>query len=417
MAFSKTHDSSWLVGASFISIFTILGFGLLAAGSVKFKGVQSSVISVFLASIEAILAFWLIGYALAFGTDLKQFIGASKFAAQGFEVEAHNDYADFGVQVVGAIIAVAIFSFGTLERAKFLSFSIVVFFLAAVLYPIQAHWVQGEGWLLKLGFVDFAGSGTIHVLGGTTALVATLILKHRRDRDGRIDTAHPHYSPLYIGLGSIILTVTLTAYAAANEYGGSDEGYARALIIVNSLIAGAFGGLTAFAVNYLRREVTSLIVLARGIIAGVVAVAASVETVRPWAAGLIGFFAGFTYLLVAVLVQKVKVDDPGQVIAQHLGAGAIGLLLQGILNDETGLLYGNSLKAFGFQIVGLLAIFGWGLLSALFLIPLKGFGLLKISQLAENEGIDKAYGGGEAIVFEDQGDGLLVNAGKKSIFS
>lgn len=71
---------------------------------------------------------------------------------------------------------------------------------------------------------------------------------------------------------------------------------------MNSLIAGAFGGLTAFTVNYLRREVTSLIVLARGLIAGVVAVAASVETVRPWAAGFIGFFAGFTYLLVAVLV-------------------------------------------------------------------------------------------------------------------
>ena len=114
--------------------------------------------------------------------DSNQFIGKSLFAGAGFQAtETWNDYDNFIFHTIGAMFVTSLFALGTLERARFFSFSFGVVILQGLLYPIVVHWTFGNGWLKKFGFIDFGGSAIIHVFGGVTALVSSLLLTERRD--------------------------------------------------------------------------------------------------------------------------------------------------------------------------------------------------------------------------------------------
>lgn len=106
------------------------------------------------------------------------------------------------------MFATSLFSLGTLERARFFSFSFGVLILQGLLYPVVVHWTFGNGWLKTFGFADFGGSAVIHAFGGVTALVSSLLLTERRDQNGKVHPGiFPHHAPLFVGLGALFLIV------------------------------------------------------------------------------------------------------------------------------------------------------------------------------------------------------------------
>ncbi|CAK91205.1 unnamed protein product (macronuclear) [Paramecium tetraurelia] len=411
-------DETWVLSCAFFSILGLLGYSMIAAGAVRYKSVQSAIITILLGGILTILAFYITGYAFAFGQDSNKFIGKSLFAAASFEsTPSKNDYDNFVFHTIAAIFVTSIFALGTLERSRFFSFSFGVIILQGLLYPIVVHWTFGQGWLSTFGFQDFGGSSVIHVFGGVTALLASLLLHERRDQNGKIHPGiFPHHAPFFVGIGTILLVVVQIIFLSGLNRGSAT--YVKGLVPVNALLAASFGGLSSYVSYYLKKEKTSLITIARGSLAGVVAVSASVDDIQLWAAAFIGTLAGISYLVIQLIVKRSHVDDPGQAVGAHLVPGILGTLLYGILSRSHGLFYGNNLKSFGIQIVGVLSIAGWALLILAVLVPLKGFGIFKIKPEQESLGIDQSYAGGEAYVFSDQTveTKSLLNSQKKSIF-
>ncbi|CAK89089.1 unnamed protein product (macronuclear) [Paramecium tetraurelia] len=414
-------DSTWVLITSFSALLTILGFAFISSGAVRYKSVQSAVITVLLGAVITILFFWLLGYGFAFGDDKgNKFIGLSRFAGAGYGVDAsRDDYTNLIFQSVGAIIVSSLFGLGTLERSRFFSVSVCLAVISGFLYPTALHWVQPTGWLSKFGFIDFAGSSYIHFFGGVTALVVSIFLKERRDQAGNVHPGiFPHHSPINIGYGSIILSVaTLIFINGANQEGKTDK-YEQGLIAVNTLIAATFSALTSFVAQYLKTHKTSLIAIARGSVAGIVAISAIANDVRIWESALTGTLAGLVYIVLILVIKRSHVDDPAYTLATHLGPGLLGTLLVGVLTLSNGFVTGHGFKQFGLQLVGVLALLGWGLLIALFVIPLKGTGVFKINPFQESKGIDTSYAEGEAIQFIDEQPepSLLSSIPKKGIF-
>ncbi|CAD8094527.1 unnamed protein product [Paramecium sonneborni] len=414
-------DSTWVLVTSFSALLIVLGFAFMGSGAVRYKSVQSAVITVLLGAAITILFFWLLGYGFAFGDDKgNKFIGFNRFAGAGYKADAmRDDYANLIFQSIGAIIVTSLFGLGTLERSRFFSISVCLAVLSGFLYPVALHWVQPNGWLNKFGFIDFAGSSYIHLFGGVTALVVSFFLKERRDQAGNVHPGiFPHHSPINMGYGSIILTIATLIFINGSNKQGKNDKYEQGLIAVNTIVATTFSALTSFIVQYLKTHKTSLIALARGSVAGIVAISAIANDVRIWGAALTGILAGLTYIILILIIKRSHVDDPAYTIATHLGPGLLGTLLVGVLTISKGFLIGKGFKQFGLQLVGALALIGWALLIALLVIPLKGTGVFKINPFQESQGIDTSYAGGEAIQFVDEKPepALIASTPKKGIF-
>ncbi|CAD8209179.1 unnamed protein product [Paramecium pentaurelia] len=414
-------DTTWVLITSFSALLTILGFAFISSGAVRYKSVQSSVITVLLGSVITILFFWLLGYGFAFGDDKgNKFIGLSKFAGIGYQVESpRDDYTNLIFSTVGAIIVASLFGLGTLERSRFFSVSLCLAFITAILYPIALHWVQPTGWLSTFGFIDFAGASYIHVFGGITALVVSFFLKERRDQAGNVHPGiFPHHSPINIGYGSIILTISILIFINGANQKGKENKYEQGLIAVNTIVAATLSAITSFILQYLKTHKTSLIALSRGSVAGIVAISAMANDVRIWESALTGVLAGVVYIILILVIKRSHVDDPAYTIASHLGPGLLGTILVGFLSLTNGWVTGHGPKQLGLQLVGILAFIGWGLLVAIFIIPLKGTGAFKINPFQESQGIDISYAEGEAIQFLDEQPepALLSSSPKKGIF-
>ncbi|CAK68529.1 unnamed protein product (macronuclear) [Paramecium tetraurelia] len=408
-------DASWVLVTSFSALLTILGFAFISSGAVRYKSVQSSVITVLLGSVLTILFFWLVGYGFAFGDDKgNKFIGLSKFAGIGYTVESPtDDYTNLIFSTVGAVIVASLFGLGTLERSRFFSVSLCIAFITAVLYPIALHWIQPTGWLSKFGFVDFAGSTYIHVFGAITALVVSYFLKERRDQAGNVHPGiFPHHSPINIGYGSFILTIAILIFINGANTQGKNDKYEQGLIAVNTIVAATLSALTSFILQYLKTHKT------RGSVAGIVAISALANDVRIWESALTGVLAGLVYIVLILVIKRSHVDDPAYTIASHLGPGLLGTILVGFLGLTNGWVTGHGPKQLGLQLVGILAFIGWGLLVAILIIPLKGTGAFKINPFQESQGIDVSYAEGEAIQFLDEHPepALLSSSPKKGIF-
>ncbi|CAD8208741.1 unnamed protein product [Paramecium pentaurelia] len=414
-------DKKWVLITSSCALLTILGFALISSGAVRYKSVQSSVITILLGSVLSILFFWFLGYGFAFGDDYgNKFVGLSKFAGSGYQVEyIEDDYTNFIFQTVGVIIVASLYGLGTLERSRFFSIGLCLAFITSFLYPIALHWVQPKGWLGAFGFVDFAGSSYIHFFGGITSLVISFFLKERGDQTGNMrPSTFPHHSPINIGYGSIILTIAIILFVnCANPQGQYDK-YEQGLIAVNTVVASTFSAITSFCLQYQKTYQISLIALTQGSVTGIVAISAMANDVKIWGSAFTGVLAGIIYVNLTIIIKRSHIDDPAQTIATHMGPGLLGTILVGFLSITKGLMTGHDAKQLGLQIVGILVLIILGLLVAISIISLKSVGLLKINPFQEQQGIDISYAEGEAIQFldEQQEPTLFSISPKKGIF-
>lgn len=306
-------------------------------------------------------AFWAFGFAIMFGTSYGGWFGTSHF----FLGEAASPWlmAFFLFQMVFCGTATTIISGAVAERIRFRGYFIIAIFVSAFVYPVFGHWAWGgaadgvaAGWLSKQGFIDFAGSTVVHSVGGWVALAAVLIIGPRIGRfDGERPGIHGHNLTLAT-FGVLILWFGWFGFNGGSTLAMNSQ---VPLILVNTNLAGAFGGLACLAASWTFTRRPDVGHVMNGVVAGLVGITASCHILAPWAAIVVGIGAGLICYLVTELLPRFKVDDVIGAFPAHACAGAFGTLALAFLADPANFAEGMTpWSQFLVQLKGVVACFG-----------------------------------------------------------
>ena len=304
----------------------------------------------------------------------------------------HSNLSDFFFQVVFVATAMSIVSGAVAERMKLWSFLTFTVILTGFIYPVQGFWKWGGGWLEELGFLDFAGSGIVHLCGASAALAGVLLLGARKGKYGRRGqiNAIPGCNLPLATLGTLVLWLGWFGFNGGSQLRISDVENANAvsLVFVNTNMAAAGGLVLALLLARLWFGKADLTMALNGALAGLVAITAEPLTPSPLAATMIGGVGGLLVVASIVTLDKLKIDDPVGAISVHGVAGIWGLLAVLLTNDTA---------VWWVQIAGLLSIFAWVFVcSALTWLAIKYTVGLRVDDEHEYEGVDLSECGMEA---------------------
>jgi Amt family ammonium transporter len=402
-------NTAWALVTGFLVFWMQAGFAFVEAGLTRAKNTTNILFKNLIDFVFASLAFWATGYALMFGTSAGGWIGTSGFFISGGEDVAGLPVLAFWFfQLVFAGTAATIVSGAMAERTRFVSYLVYSIVISALIYPVFGHWAWGGGWLATLpfgaGFKDFAGSTVVHSIGGWMALIGAIALGPRIGRFAKDGTprAIPGHSISLATLGVFILWLGWFGFNPGSQlaiHGGNAD--AVALVAVNTNLAAAAGALAAMIVSwaFVTRK-PDLGTTLNGALAGLVAITAPCAFVTPAASILIGAIGGVIVVYGAILLEKLKIDDPVSAVPVHLMNGIWGTLAVGIFateNGVTGLIAGNGAQ-FVAQLIGVLAAGIWCVITGylLFFVLLKRFVGLRVSREEELKGLDLEEHGTEA---------------------
>jgi Amt family ammonium transporter len=307
---------------------------------------------------------------------------------------ANFDYSSFVFNLVFCATAATIVSGAMAERTKFAAYCVYSALISAVVYPIEAGWVwNSSGWLFQLGYIDFAGSSAIHMVGGISSFVGAAILgprigKYETDpKTGKkVARAIPGHSITLGALGVFILWFGWYGFNGAAATDVSQMGS----IFLTTTVAPGVATVTTMLFTWIKNGKPDVSMSLNGALAGLVAITAPCANVDAWGALIIGIVAG---ILVVVAVEfidmKCFVDDPVGAIAVHGVCGVWGALAAGLFALEGGLFYGGGFRLLGVQILGVLAIGVWTVVTMIivFNIIKKTIGL-RVEPEAEIGGLD-----------------------------
>ena len=379
------------------------GFTMLESGLVRAKNTAEILTkNVGLYSIACIM-YMLCGYTIMYPGD--DFAGGFFQLGSGLLGSADNDVSavaagdsyysnlsDFFFQVVFVATAMSIVSGAVAERMKLWSFFMFAVILTGFIYPVQGYWKWGGGWLEEYGFLDFAGSGVVHLCGAAAALAGVLLLGARKGKygpRGQVNAIPGCNLPLAT-LGTLILWLGWFGFNGGSQLQvtGVDNANAVALVFVNTNMAAAGGLVFALLLSRLWFGKADLTMALNGALAGLVAITAEPLTPTPVAATLIGAVGGLLVVASIVTLDKLRIDDPVGAISVHGVVGMWGLLAVCFTNGEA---------SFGAQVVGLVSIFAWVFITSLvFWFLIKLVAGIRVSEQEEYEGVDLSECGLEA---------------------
>ena len=403
-------NTAWVLLTAFLVFWMQAGFAFVEGGLTRSKNTTNILFKNLIDFVFATLAFWAFGYAFMYGSTAAGWIGTSGF----FTDPTLGDVAGLPVlafwffQLVFAGTAATIVSGAMAERTKFSAYLIYSFFISAMIYPVAGHWIWGAGWLWTLpfgaGFRDFAGSTVVHSIGGWLALIGALALGPRLGRftkDGK-PISIPGHSISLVVLGVFILWLGWFGFNPGSQlaiHGGNAD--AVALVAVNTNLAAAAGGLVAMVVAWLFvTKKPDLPTTLNGVLAGLVAITAPCAYVTPGYSILIGAIGGVIVVYGAILLERLKIDDPVSAVPVHLMNGIWGTLAIGIFateNGVTGLVAGNTSQILA-QLIGVAAVGVWCVATGLILfhVIIKYTVGLRVSREEELKGLDIEEHGTEA---------------------
>lgn len=386
-------DTVWVLLCAALVFLMEGGFAALEAGFIRSKNALNIIMKVIMDCTVGMVGYFVIGFALMYGLDAGGIIGTSGFFLKGsfdhlgLKIPV---YAFWLFQAAFAIAAATIVSGAVAERMKFGPYIIFSFLATVVIYPMAGHWVWGaDGWLNKLGFMDFAGSAVVHSLGGWASLAAVLVLGARTGKYGKtgsVNVIPGHNLPL-AALGAFILWFGWFGFNPGSTLSGLDSNIAR--IAVNTNISAAMGGTTAALYTLAKWGKTDPSMAINGALGGLVAITASCAYVEPVSALVIGGIAGLFVVFAVPFFDAIKADDPVGAIAVHGVCGTFGTIAVGIFAEKGGLLYGGGLHLLGIQILGVavVSLWGFGLTYGLFTV-LKAVCGIRVTVEEEIEGLD-----------------------------
>ncbi|NIA21764.1 MAG: ammonium transporter [Anaerolineaceae bacterium] len=403
-------DTIWVLVAAFLVFFMQAGFGMVEAGFIRAKNSCNILTKNFMDYCTASIMFFLVGYALMFGSG-NGLVGSSGFALlnavvpEGVTVPL---WAFWLFQVAFCGAAATIVAGAMAERMKFQAYLMYTVIISALVYPIIGHWVWGGGWLARMGFADFAGSTVVHSTGGWAALIGAVLLGPRLGKfgpDGKAKAIAGHSIPL-ASLGVFILWFGWFGFNAGSTLGVSaDGGNLAARVAMNTNLAAASGAIAAMVTVWVRYGKPDLSMTMNGALAGLVAVTAPCAFIEGWAAIVIGLVGGVIVVAGVSLLDKIKVDDPVGAVSVHGLNGIWGTLAVGLFASSTvvgeggpvGLFYNGSFGQLGIQALGAFscALFALLVMGLVFLAIKKTVGL-RVSAEEELKGLDIGEHGLEA---------------------
>lgn len=389
-------DIIWVIIAAALVFFMQTGFCMLELGASRSKNCLNVATKNVIDFAIASLAFLLIGFSLMFGAD-SSFISFNPIWLSNVPAESRL-WTFWLFQVVFVATAATIASGAMAERTKFSGYLIHTFILSAITYPIIGSWVWGgdanglsskfsgvTGWLANMGFVDFAGSSVVHVVGGSAALAGIIVLGPRKGRftsDGTPKLIAGHNIPL-VAIGTLILWLGWFGFNGGSTLTASSD---IARIIVNTIVAGAAGGIIAMIISWAQDGKPELFATLNGVLAGLVAVTACCDVITPFSAVILGGIAGVIGTFGATLLLKLKLDDVVGAVPVHLFCGIWGTLGVAIFNE--GGFYGDKFVA---QILGAftIAVASFATCYVVFISVEKTVGL-RASDEEQEDGLDFA---------------------------
>jgi len=388
--------------SGFLVFFMAAGFAMLEAGLVRGKNVAMQLTKNMALFSLASLFFYILGYNLMYpgdGWTIQNVIGAFSVTALepvGLEgVEADLTYAsvgsDFFFQLMFCAATASIVSGALAERIKLWPFLVFVIVLVAVIYPIQASWKWGGGFLDAMGFQDFAGSTVVHSVGGWAALTGAIILGPRlgKYRDGKVNPM-PGSNLALATLGTFILWLGWFGFNGGSQLYMDTSGNVADIsrIFSNTNTSAAAGAVAALILTQLLYKKPDLTMILNGALAGLVSITAEPLTPSLVSATLIGAVGGVIVVFAVPLLDRLKIDDVVGAIPVHLFAGIWGTLA---------VCFTNSAASFSVQLTSIVIVGAFvTVASAVVWLVLNAMFGLRVSEEAEITGLDRSELGMEA---------------------
>ncbi len=394
----------FLIGAALV-FWMQAGFAMVEAGFTRAKNTGNIIMKNLMDFCIGTVMFVIIGYGLLLGNDLGGFMGKPNWNI--FSNYAEFNFSAFVFNLVFCATTATIVSGAMAERTKFLSYCVYSAVLSAVVYPIEAHWTWGGGWLAEMGFHDFAGSNCIHMVGGIAALIGAAILgprigKFKKRKDGSIKVgAFPGHNLALGALGVFILWLGWYGFNGAAATSLNQLGS----IFLTTTIAPAVATVVCMIFTWIKYGKPDVSMCLNASLAGLVAITAPCDVTDVAGATIIGAVAGLLVVFgVWFLDYKLRIDDPVGAVAVHMLNGIWGTLAVGLfattsapgyaLADSSGkvmkgLFYGGGFKLLGIQMIGMLATAAWTaiVIGIVFFAIKKIFGL-RVTPEEEIQGLD-----------------------------
>jgi Amt family ammonium transporter len=412
-------DTAWLLIAAFLVFFMQAGFAMLEAGFVRAKNTANILMKNVLDVSAGAIAFWALGWAVAYGVSGETsngFVGDGNLFLIGFD-----DWASWIFQFAFAATAATIVSGAMAERTAFRAYLFYTVFITAIIYPVVVHWAwDGNGWLTAFrddpigtnGYLDFAGSGVVHVVGGFAGLMGAILVGPRIGKFGRggIINPIPGHSISLAALGVFILWFGWYGFNPGSTL-GLTGGFAAlaAKVAVNTTLAAGAGTVACAFISKMRTKNYDMGLTLNGALGGLVAITAPCAVVDPWAAVLIGLIAAPIVIFGIEALDRVGIDDPIGAVAVHGFAGIWGVLSVGLFaskagiaeayvaSDTYGLLLGGGIEQLGIQALAVVSIVGWTIATSGLLFTVIKFTIgLRVSPEEEERGLDLGEHGLEA---------------------
>lgn len=395
----------FLIGAALV-FWMQAGFAMVEAGFTRAKNSGNILMKNLMDFCIGTVMFIVIGFGLLLGEDMVGLIGKPGFDI--FTEYESFDWSNFVFNLVFCATTATIVSGAMAERTKFLSYCIYSGVISALIYPIEAHWIWGGGWLSQIGFHDFAGSCAIHMVGGISALVGAKILgprigKFNTDKNGKITkvNAFPGHSIPLGALGVFILWLGWYGFNGAAATSVEQLGS----IFVTTTIAPAVATVVCMIFTWIKYGKPDVSMCLNASLAGLVAITAPCDVTDAFGAIVIGAVAGLLVVFgVWLLDYKLHIDDPVGAVAVHMMNGIWGTISVGFFatntapgysiadasgTELTGLFYGGGLKLLGLQLIGFASVAAWTLVTiTIVFLVIKATVGLRASQEEEIIGLD-----------------------------
>ena len=393
----------FLIGAALV-FWMQAGFAMVEAGFARAKNAGNILMKNLMDFCIGCCVFILIGFSFLLGEDVLGFIGKPGFDI--FTAYESFDWSNFVFNLVFCATTATIVSGAMAERTKFLSYCVYSAIISALIYPIEAHWIWGGGWLAELGFHDFAGSCAIHMVGGIAAFVGAKMVgprigKFEKDENGKVTkvNAFPGHNIVIGALGVFILWLGWYGFNGA-ACTSTDQ---LASVFVTTTIAPSIATVVCMIFTWIKYGKPDVSMCLNASLAGLVAITAPCDVTDATGSLIIGAVAGLLVCFgVWLLDYKLHIDDPVGACAVHMMNGIWGTLAVGLFattsapgNDTLeGLFYGGGFELLGKQALGFAAVAAWAAITMIIVFAIiKAIFGLRVSEEEELEGLDSTEHG------------------------
>lgn len=398
----------WVFLGAVLVMLMQAGFAILECGFTRQKNANNVLMKNVMDFAIGSLVFLIVGFGLMFGKDIGGLIGGSGFVdptSLGLHAKDLSPEVFIFFQTVFCATAATIVSGAMAERTKFSSYLIYTLVISLVIYPVSGHWIWGDGFLAKMGFIDYAGSAAVHSVGGFAALMGAIVLGPRIGKynsDGTVNAIPGHNIPL----GTLGVFILWFCWFGFNPGSSLEAATYVGHVAMTTNLAACAAAVTTLFLTWKRYGKPDISMTLNGILAGLVAITAGCHIISFYGAIVVGIVSGFLVTFgIEIIDQKFHIDDPVGAVGVHCLNGVWGTIAVGLFACKTpavdgsvlGLFYGGGFHQLGIQLFGIICVALWVCTTSFIMFKTIQYTVgLRVKPREEAAGLDLGEHGSEA---------------------